>query len=572
MYSGIFAAAATTDAGFKQKRSDQWDRAIADIKHDLDQPAVKEDMEIEDSEETHESIKPEQETEGISVRFKPLFDDPQEVLPEGAPLDNGPLWPTNTGPDLYRNFVAPNSIYAGYRARTKALASRWTTKKMRTVELSVDKLILRMLIHLDDCGLRDNIKDAVPDSCLDLFAAPVTKLKALLLFTNDQHMEATLYPDPNADIDHLPSSHKHGVTFVQDNYGDFHHTASDLTMSLADLFEKNRIKQLSYRDLIANIAHKLHTCTAPPNLECWNVLLRGFMHDSLDNADLVEPTLLAIRNANVRMNETTLKATLRYFIMIDSRTRFAHFVDKMRGLRGGLGLTVPDIKINDSGRARLVRDETTGKVIQNPYATPGVFEVLIQGVLHFVGFDAALRVCNDMGQKGWGLSIRGLTPLLDDRAQHADYESGCQVWNLIKALQEKSRMNSTPEKLFAQTYSAMLRLCSACNEMTRFDEILREARAAKYSHRELLALFKQEIYTPPRVRKITPSKVDIRELVTHVTFKDLQDIEKKTSPDLSGTITARGNSVGDESWPGTMPDTGLKTPGVEVVEVHEDEV
>jgi len=185
VYSGIFAAAATTDAGFKQKRRDQWDRAIADIKHDLDQPTVEKTTIRQE-----EAVQAKQEKEE-TVRYKPLFDDPQEVILEEQSYQDGPAWPTNTGAPLQKGFVPPNSVYAGYITRNRALATRWSTKKMRTTELAVDKLILRMLLHLDDLGCRDEMHLTVPVSCLNLFAAPTRQLKALLLYTNDQHMEAT---------------------------------------------------------------------------------------------------------------------------------------------------------------------------------------------------------------------------------------------------------------------------------------------------------------------------------------------------------------------------------------------
>ncbi|KAG9722750.1 hypothetical protein KCU73_g13892, partial [Aureobasidium melanogenum] len=83
VYSGIFAAAATTDAGFKQKRREQWDRAIADIKHDLDQPALdkttvtRELAQVQKEKEDH--IQTEQEKEE-AVPWKLLFDDLREAI------------------------------------------------------------------------------------------------------------------------------------------------------------------------------------------------------------------------------------------------------------------------------------------------------------------------------------------------------------------------------------------------------------------------------------------------------------------------------------------------------------
>ncbi|KAH0072333.1 hypothetical protein KCU60_g19499, partial [Aureobasidium melanogenum] len=219
VYSGIFAAAATTDAGFKQKRREQWDRAIADIKHDLDQPALDKTTVTHElaqaRKEKEEQIRTEQEKEG-AVPWKLLFDDLREAILEDPHEEAqlaGPVWPVNTGAELHRPFVAPNSIYAKPFHRERALAARWTTKKIRTTELAVDKLILRMLLHLDDLGYRKDIGTAVPTSCSDFFGASTSHLKALLLYTNNQHMEATTFPDSFAQINDLPRQHKYGVTY-----------------------------------------------------------------------------------------------------------------------------------------------------------------------------------------------------------------------------------------------------------------------------------------------------------------------------------------------------------------------
>lgn len=531
VYSGIFAAAATTDAGFKQKRREQWDRAIADIKHDLDQPALDKNTVTQElaqtQRENEEQIQTGQEKEEI-VPWKLLFDDLREAVLEDQHQEahlEGPVWPTNTGADLHRPFVAPNSIYAKPFHRETALATRWTPKKIRTTELAVDKLILRMLLHLDDLGFRKDIGIVVPTSCSDFFGTSTSQLKALLLYTNKQHMDATTFADAFAQVNDFPRQHKHGVTYRQDALGEFHHTAQNLNGALGQLFEKRKSGKLAYEELVAKIAYNLYISSAPPDLDCWNTLLGGFM--DCGNIFLVNPTLNAIRNANVRQNEITIKATLKYYMMVNSPDRFITFVGRIRGEGNGLMLSKPTITINDSGRPRLVRKEN-GKIVQKPYHTPGVFETIVQGVLHFAGFDVALRICKDMGREGWGLSIRGLTPLLDDRARNADYKLGCQIWDLIKMLQAESKTKGKPERLFARTYSAMMRLCSACNDMTRFDEVLREARAAKYEHKDLLRMFRQEMLegssAVPRLKE--PSS-GIQRYIQEVALADFESIEEK---------------------------------------------
>ncbi|KAG9898243.1 hypothetical protein KCU94_g9724, partial [Aureobasidium melanogenum] len=133
-----------------------------------------------------------------------------------------------------------------------------------------------------------------------------------------------------------------------------------------------------------------------------------------------------------------------------------------------------------------------------------------------------------MRREGWGLSIRGLTPLLDDRARNADYKLGCQIWDLIKMLQAESKAKGNQERLFARTYSAMLRLCSACNDMPRFDEILREARTAKYEHKDLLRMFRQEMLEgSSAVRHLKEPKSGVQHYVQEVALEDFQNIEEK---------------------------------------------
>ena len=533
VYSGIFAAAATTDAGFKQKRRDQWDRAIADIKHDLHDSQLDKGTTTQDftqpKQEKDEHIQDEQEKDE-TVLWRPLFNDPQQALLEDRQQEaseDGAIWPANTGSHLNRNFVAPNSIYARTWHRERALASRWTTKKLRTTEFAVDKFILRMLLHLDDLDSRRDLKTIVPESCQDFFGAPASHLKALLLYTNDKHLEATTFPDPDADthLENFPRQHKHGVTFEQDHFGNFHQTSQDLNSALAQLFETQKSGGLAYKDLIAKIAYNLYISPAPPSLDCWNTLLCGFVES--DNVYLVGPLLHAIRNANVRQNEITIRATLRYSIIINSPIKFARFVDNIRGLGNGLMLARRDINISDSGRSRLVLQET-GKIIQKTHHSPAVFEMIVQGVLRFVGFDAALRIWREMALDGWGLSIRGLTPLLDDRARNADYEAGCQVWDAIKKLQEDSRAKGKHERLFARTYSAMLRLCSACDDMVRFDEILREARAAKYEHKDLLKMFRQEMLAKSSpIPQLEEPDSNIQQYFRDITRAELEKIEIK---------------------------------------------
>lgn len=160
----------------------------------------------------------------------------------------------------------------------------------------------------------------------------------------------------------------------------------------------------------------------------------------------------------------------------------------MRASGNGLDLARPDIKINEAGQGRVVEVKRSlkTKVIQKPHASPMVFEALILGILRFNGFEAALDICHSMGKEGWGLSMKGLTPLLAECAERGDWQSGKQVWDHIQALQAKSRRMGRADRIHVQTFASMLQLCSACGQSELFHEILPEAMRRGHSHDQLL--------------------------------------------------------------------------------------
>lgn len=546
IYSGIFAAAATTDAGFKQKRRDQWDRAIADIKHDL--------------ENTQEERDGAEET----VRYTPITEEPLEALLEAASgAHHSPIWPTNTGTRLVQRNLPPQSIYATDRQRHAGLLRRWTPKKLRMTELEMDKFILRMLLHLDDLGMRTVMPSTVPESIHPFFLAPIDELKALLVYTDSQY-HVTASVDADTDVSSLPPQHQYGVTYLQDDKGEYRQTARNLNSALGTLFEKRRDNNLSHAELIAKICYNLSVSSAAPTLDCWNTLLTGLMENGQDST-VAWHAINAIRHSNTRINETTMTSILKYYTAINNPVKFADFVDSMRGLNGGLACARKDITINHRGSARIYEDPATGKIVQKPYPTPGVFEALINGVLRFVGFDAALRVCRDMGSEGWGLSIRSLTLLLDDRASKADWETGCQVWEQIKHLRDESKAKGQAERLFPQTYTAMLRLCSVCNETQKFDETLREALAARHSQRKLMSLFRHERQQRPSWKLPSPTITSYKSIDQSVTKEDLGKVVPKeysymtppsttlaeTQPSAEASEVSETNL--EEDWLGESP-------------------
>ena len=109
-YSGIFAAAATLDAGAKLRRREKWDRAIAEVREELGK-----DETVGLSGEKGRLAEEEQ-----AVLYRP--DALDEAFEELEPTFRDQRWPANTGPPLMARNLAPESIYARRGRREKA---RW---------------------------------------------------------------------------------------------------------------------------------------------------------------------------------------------------------------------------------------------------------------------------------------------------------------------------------------------------------------------------------------------------------------------------------------------------------------
>ncbi|KAI7679287.1 hypothetical protein KC322_g14720, partial [Hortaea werneckii] len=269
-------------------------------------------------------------------------------------------------------------------------------------------------------------------------------------------------------------------SYSQDDQGLFHGTTRELNKSLQAIFKQHAASAITTPALLAKVAYNLSISSAPPNVHTYNTLLLGF--SKAQQPLLVGSTIHSLRRTSMRPNEITNSAILNHYTAQDDAEGFIKWIKLMRGKNGGLALARPDIRINEAGADRLIRDEERGRpdrVIQLPYPTPNVFSAIIRGMLKFSGFDTALGICERMGQEGWGLCMSGLTPLLKDCARHGDWESGLAVWDQIQALKKKStrRQGKTlvSEVVGLDAYAAMLRLCSRTGQRDKFESVWQQA-------------------------------------------------------------------------------------------------
>lgn len=475
-YSGIFAAAATLDAGSKIRRREKWDKAIAEVKEELG----KEETigSVGDNGKARESVQ-----EDESALYSPHVLD--EAFEELEPTFKERRWPANTGPPLLAHNLAPESIYARRRRREKVEVRQWTAKKLETISLSVDLLQLRIMIALINGGLSDEAALAVPDD----FAANLLRTKEGL-----HAHKTTLKHDlrqvrlANNDLEgyerkspHLPlntfsaaEADEHGFHAIQ--------TPRELNVALQSLLKQHKRQKITTPTLLARICFNLSASSLPPNLDTYNTLLLGL--SAAEQPHIVTHVIRSMKQCNLRPNETSIAAILNHYTATDDAASFLHFVETMRGKHLGLALARPDIRITAASNGRLVpKEDDPTKIIQLPYPTPKVFAALISGVTKFGGFDTALGVCKNMGEEGWGLCMSGLAPLLQDCADRRDWEAGLSVWDQVQQLKARSKRQSSnedraPERVPMRVYAAMLRLCLGKGEKKLYEEVWDEATKA----------------------------------------------------------------------------------------------
>lgn len=486
-YSGIFAVAATLDAGVKIERREQWDKAIAGVKQELSEVPTSTSKQLSDApEEVEEGV---EESATNFIPFDGLLED-ENVFQYVDPSQPRPRWPAHTGDTLRKHRLAPLSIYANRGQHNKAETTPWTPKKLAAVQTSIEILQIRLFQRLQQRDMIEEATNAIPEDYAKHMLQDAEALRSQHNFKVGKLLKIKAAEPTLSDYE-APEDNISLCSYRQDHIGHFSRMVNDLNSSLQTLFKLRMDQQISQPALLAKISYNLSCSQAPPNLNTYNTLLMGLsrMHEPT----LVRHIIASMCETHMRMNEVSLTAILHFYTKTDDRKSFIRLIEQMRAKHGGLALARPDIgQIREDGRSRLIRDpDNPSKIILLPQPTPMVFGAVIAGVLKFAGFDTALSICDGMGRDGWGLCMTGLTPLLRDCAERRDWVSGLAIWKQIQALKLKSRVKEgsryLSERIRLDTFAAMIRLCTRCKQEAYFHRIWIQASNAHHNSTERLA-------------------------------------------------------------------------------------
>jgi len=464
LYSGIFAAAATTDAHNKKERRLKWDEAISLVQEELGNNYQSSIIDIPES--------------------NPCLDDADALYIHNKKSLQHARWAESTGPAWDPDIFPPQSIYrpADYAAHQRRL---WSKKKLCLSALAIEKLTLRSVLLLDDEDLlRHASVDGLSNKFRIFLSKPRAELEAMLKFT-DKRIRATKATSPVADDEEFEQLREPLADFYQDPAGHYLKIADNTTRKLSIRSEAYKRGRIDHTQLVLETLDDLTFASAPPSLQTFNVLIKSFSEPA---PRVTEFIIRAARACHVRVNERTMLAIFRHYIRSNNYDRFIHYIELMQGMHGGLHLARPDLPYSHKPNPRILRQVRFGrdKVIQKHTPTPVVFGTVIQGMLHFRGLRAALKLCETMGKDNWGLSMKGMTPLLQECARLRDWQTGNAIWEQIRKVQTRSYLNGNAEKISGWTYASMLKLCKDCDKDDEYTDTLSLAVKEKWTMNDLL--------------------------------------------------------------------------------------
>ncbi|KAF2165926.1 hypothetical protein M409DRAFT_23657 [Zasmidium cellare ATCC 36951] len=419
-----------------------------------------------------------------------IFEGDEALQALAANLDSSskrktrPKWPENTGSDPDPTWLPPQSIYAPNYFKRKFEVRGWGPYKVERCMISTDIFMLQTWNELRKRGLSQEAASAVPSAYT----------KYLTMSERELHRNIT---QKMLDLDRLERMGSERYLqgwfrrdegdislcrYIVDADGEFHDTTRSLNQTLRDLVQQTEAGSYTVPALMAKICYQLSLSTAPPNIDTYNSLLVGLF--DLRQVKHTEHVIHAMLRTMARPNEVTLATVLNFHSATGDAGNFRWWIQRMRGDFGGLMNASPHTTIYQENSSRLIHCENgknhgMGTIIQLPYPTPMVFGALVNGVLNFSGFEAALQICKNMAQEGWSLCISGLGTILRDCTQRRDWNSGLTIWKQIQTLKWKSTRYSgskwNSETIGIQTFVAMLQLCARCGRRDAFENVMDQA-------------------------------------------------------------------------------------------------
>lgn len=491
-YSSIFAVAAIADAKGKDARRQKWDEAIAEVRNDIELLDRKKQHRVKASsnnglvdEETATSeqvswrelfIKAAEEKKmRIALGIEGLKGIPLDLLESLSPSEIEQLLPEvvcgDSETDLWRGWKSNRYFYHGF-----------STRMLKTFELSMSKLILRFLLEseerrdatLQEPGAPMSAAQASPLQCREDLAKRIANI--------DIRMSAlshiTQWPRTSIDLE-APSRPQYIERFTDERLND----------ALRTVFLVSENEKVDIDTLTSRICYNLLISSAPPDVHTYNMLVIVLCR--LRQHGMVRAVLESMQECHVPPNKVTISAALRFYSATTDRSGFERYVKLVGNRNGVLDLHQPATSLLSKRsevlprylhrRRRLVRTEDSAGHPDDPAAAredacmlllqkaprdQAVLEEFFCGTLKFFGLAQARYCYKALVEEGWEVNVRILTLMLKRCARDQNWLLGRRVWQQLHDLALQAGIKA---------YYWMLHLCHSCGKDREFQSVLAQA-------------------------------------------------------------------------------------------------
>lgn len=491
-YSSIFAVAAIADAKGKDARRQKWDEAIAEARTDLVALERKQQGRIKSS--SANGLTDEEMASMDQVSWQELFVRAAEEKKirialgleglKGIPLDLLENLSSSEIEQLLPEAVcgdAETDLWRGWKS-DRYFEKGLPTKKLKTFELSISKLVLRFLLESEE---RRSAIPEEPEALILTAQAPSFQYREELskrIANIDIRISALSHISrwPSSSIDQeSPNRPQYFKRFANEN----------LNTALRTVFLASEEEKADIDTLTSRICYNLLISSTPPDVHTYNMLIVVLCR--LRQHGLVRAVLESMRECHVPPNEITISATLRFYTATDDRFGFERYVKVVGSRNGVLDLRQPTISILSRRRdvlpgylhkrRRLVQTkDSTGQpvdlvaaeedacmlVFQKAPRNQAVLEELFCGTLKFFGLAQARYCYKALVEDGWEVNIRILTLMLKRCAREKNWRIGRLVWQQLHDLALQAGK---------QSYYWMLHLCHSCQRDREFQSVSRQA-------------------------------------------------------------------------------------------------
>ncbi|KAB8364845.1 hypothetical protein FH972_024708 [Carpinus fangiana] len=477
-YSTVMATACAADAHIKQTRRHDWSEKIAQLEQELgkDLPLLIQEEATEaathESEQWHRSVNRlnngwidgDQPADFKDI-FRPLATDPNNVC-------------LTAGYSPRSITVSPRSIYADQAYTVldaRPRASAWTPKKCLNVELTVAHMVTGLMVHLYDTPSRDGLGVGLENAReMKQYKDNLRALKRTLWTVRelkDPHdvegMSAMRYPQYDSPS---PGSRL---------------WAQDLNNSLRKILKRHSRRKLTDEQAITRIAYNLMVSRQAPDNSTFTLLISYFSANKYHTtANII---VNALDSSNIQEDEMSVNAVLTHYTRSHDHKAFVKYAERMKGLRGGLTTTQPQVRVSP-GNEYLRVSKSGGHVFRCVVEDQTIFNSLINGYLTFGDYTSAMDTYKKMTEKGFSAHPRILTKFIwffgDGQMRrhrlkqsismdHA-WERGLATWNILKKLRDEHWLD---DSIWPSAYKTMLMLCKSCGRQEDYDRIQQEGEA-----------------------------------------------------------------------------------------------